>query len=306
MIQIQVRDVPRNALLGGLALFCAFCFSACGQGRIIKVTPEAANEAGVAYDAERGPQWQLADSLWESRSTPRKAWAALVAYREAVDQQPDAAALQTRYARACYFLATYTEQNQAWSNPERSKGLYLEGARAAESALRLHPGYLQKLAQGSDEMEAIRAVDGQWLEPAFWLAASRGRWALGEGRRTRMDGRDRLGSLVQDLAARGGSVYHGGPDRFLGVMFLATTTPKPDSARVHFERAATIAPLFFANFTLRAQYLAVYEKDSTGFRTLLETVLSLPADALPEVTAENTFEQARARDLLARQAEFFP
>jgi hypothetical protein len=296
-IFLSARKIPKAPIL------IALMATACSQGRITKVTPVTDT---ASFSAPRGGAWKVADSLWRSRRDAQKAWASLVAYRRAAEQQPKVAQLWTDYSHACYFLATYTEQNQRWSNPERSKGLYLEGARAAEAALYLHAEYRRKLSEGGDEAAAARALTGEWTEPAFWLAANRGRWALGEGRRTRMDGRDRFEALVRGIAARDPALYHGGPDRFLGVMFIAAPAPRADSARAHFDRAQAAGPLFFANRTLRAQYLSVFEKDSASFRALLEEVLRMPADTLPEAAVENAFEQAHARDLLSRQAELFP
>lgn len=291
------RKIPKAPILASLLV------AACAQGRITKVTPVT---EVASFSAPRDRGWELADSLWLSRRDAQKAWASLVAYRRAAEQQPEVARLWTDYSHACYFLATYTEQNQRWSNPDRSKGLYLEGARAAEAALYLHAEYRRKLAEGADEAAAARALGGEWMESAFWLAANRGHWALGEGRRARTDGRDRFGALMRRIAARDPALYHGGPDRFLGVMFIAAPSPRADSASAHFDRAQAAGPLFFANRTLRAQYLSVFEKDSASFRALLEEVLRLPADTLPGAAVENEFEQARARDLLSRQAELFP
>jgi hypothetical protein len=294
--------------VGKIATFCtiliaALLTAACTRGRIIQVTPAA---GGAAFAAERGAEWKLAESLWDGRRDPQHAWDALVAYRAAAEEQPEAAELWTRYARACYFVATYTEQNQEWSNPERSKALYLEGARAAENTLRMHARYSARLAQTGDEAGAVRELEGPWTEAAFLLGANRGRWALSEGRRVRLDTRARLEDLMRAVAARDPKVFHGGPDRFLAVMFMVTAPAQPDSARAHFERATAIAPLYLANLTMRAEYLAVFQKDRAGFRSLLEEALRLPLDTLPEAALENEYEQARARELLSRQAELFP
>jgi len=298
----RTRTLFTGVVTAIAATSAAFWMGGCAQGRIVKVTPSAE----VAFESARGETWREADSLWALRQDPRQAWISLLTYRDAVRDQPRAAELWTHYAQACYFLATYTEQNQEWSNPERSKGLYLEGARAAESALRLNPLYIDKFAQTADEGEAVNVLGGRWLEPAFWLAANRGRWALGEGRRARANGRDPLESLVRAVERRHPTAYYGGPDRFLGVLYIAAPEPRVDSARAHFDRALATAPLFFGNYTLRAEYLAVFEKDTASFRSLLETVISMPADTLPDAAIENAYEQARAHDLLSRQAELFP
>ena len=110
---------------------------------------------------------------------------------------------------------------------------------------------------------------------------------MGEGRRIRLDGRDRFEGYMRGLAERQGDLYNGGPDRFLGVMFAAAPIPRADSARVHFDKASAIEPLFFANLTLRAEYLSVLEKDSVAFRETLERVLAMPSDTLPGAEIEN-------------------
>ena len=291
------------AAIGLLVSTAAMFFTACAQGRITKVTHSTET---VAFSGAHGGSWKFADDLWQLRRDPQSAWASLVAYRRAVEDQPRVAELWADYARACHFVATYVEPSKEWSNPERTKTLYMEGARAAESGLHLNAGYAQRLAETGDDAEAVLVLDGPWLEPAYWLAVNRRRWALQEGTRPRMDGGEPLDRLVRHVAARNESLLYGGPHRFLAVMFLTAPAPRADSARAHLDRAYALQPLYFANRTVRAQYLAVFEKDSASFRTLLEEVLSMPADTLPEAAIENEFEQARARDLLSRQAELFP
>jgi hypothetical protein len=283
----------------------ALLLAACAQGRIVKVTSEPAPE----FSAARGEEWSHADALWERRGNSEAAWSALVAYRLAVEEQPDAAELWTRYARACSFVATYTEGREAWSNPERRRGLYQEGVRAAETALRLHPGYARALAETGDDIAAMGTLQGRWLEPAFYLAVNRVRQSLAEDARARVTDRARLEAYMRALSARNGSILYGGPHRFMGVMFIAAPRGEGrnlDSARAHFARAQRIAPLYFANHTLRAAYLSTMERDTASFRELLEWVVATPADTFPEAATENAFEQARARELLARQAELFP
>jgi hypothetical protein len=95
----------------------------------------------------------------------------------------------------------------------------------------------------------------------------------------------------------------------MGVMLVVSPPGEGrdlDSARARFARAQRVAPLYFANHTLRAAYLATAERDTASFRELLEWVVAAPADTFPEAATENAFEQARARDLLSRQAELFP
>jgi hypothetical protein len=293
----SVPRIPKAPIL--VALMAA----ACSQGRITKVTP--APEA-ASFSAPRSGAWKAADSLWNLRRDSQSAWSSLVSYRRAAAEQPRVAETWTGYARACHFVATYAEQNKEWSNPERMKSLYMEGARAAENALRLHPEYAKRLTETGDEADAVRVLNGPWLQPAYWLAANRRRWALQDGARPRLEGGESQERFMRYLAEHGESLLHGGPHRFLAVVFLTQPAPRADSARAHLDRAYALQPLYFANRTVRAQYLAVFEKDSAAFRSLLEEVLSSPADTLPEAAIENEYEQARARNLLSRQAELFP
>lgn len=289
------------------AAIAAGLLSACAQGRVVPVVSDPA--VAPAFTAARGDAWSDADALWEHRRNADSAWAALVAYRDAVEEQGDVPELWTRYARACSFVATYTEERKAWSNPERRRSLYQEGSRAAETALRMNPAYARALAETGDEIVAVGRLDGRWLEPAFYLAVNGARQSLTEDARSRAAGRARLKAFAEVLSKRNDSLFYGGIHRFMGVMFAVSSAGHDggaDSARAHFARAQRIAPLYFANHTLRAAYLSTLERDTASFRELLEWVVATPADTLPEAATENAFEQARARDLLSRQAELFP
>jgi hypothetical protein len=234
------------------------------------------------------------------RQNPKQARAALSAYRRAAKKQKDVPELMTRLSRACHLVATYVEQG-----PERSEFLYGEGALAAEAALQLHPGFHEMLQESGDEIEAVREVDGPYLESAFWYAANLGRLANMDGARARIGNRDRLEAFIQRVLSRNDTLYYGGAHRFLGVMYLVLPTPIPDSARRHFENALTVSPLFLGTRTLKAENQAVREKNTAVFPEQLEAVLRMPPETMPEAAAENRYEQQRARALLQSEAKLF-
>ena len=78
-----------------------------------------------------------------------------------------------------------------------------------------------------------------------------------------------------------------------------------DQARVHFDRAVSSAPEFFATRVEMARTWAVATRNRAVFDDQLAVVLHSDAGVLPEVEPEQRAMQARARDLQAQADALF-
>ncbi len=284
-----MRTIVKRTRWMVLALGLAAC-----SGRLVKVAPAC---DFAPYSSAKGAAWLRADSLWNLRRDSASARAALDEYRRAAKRQNKVPELLTRWARAGYFVATYVE-----TRPDQKESLYLEGAFAAEKALMQQPGFYRVFQASGDEVEAVGQINGPFVASAFWYAANLGRLANLEGAKARIGSRERLEAFIVKVLAKNEGFYYGGAHRFLGVMYMVLPQPNSDSARLHFERALQLAPLYFGTRTLMAEYLFAPEKDTADFRAQLEFVLHANPDTLPEAAPENFFEQKRARRLLAEES----
>jgi hypothetical protein len=101
----------------------------------------------------------------------------------------------------------------------------------------------------------------------------------------------------------------GSPHLFLGVYHAALPPAlggQPEAARRHFERAIEISQgKSLMPRVLMARYYARQIFDRQLYVALLEQVLALPVDPVPELTLQNVAAQKQARQLLEETDEFF-
>jgi hypothetical protein len=65
------------------------------------------------------------------------------------------------------------------------------------------------------------------------------------------------------------------------------------------------APDYLATRVIRAEYLAVAAQDMKMFEEDLTYVINADPNKIPEVAAENTKEQEKAKKLLEKKGELF-
>lgn len=254
-------------------------------------------DSGRAYPyhhtAPKFPRWRTADSLWQLRDDPEAARRMLKAYRFAARKHPRIPELLGRLSHACAYVATYQEPD-----PEKQQGLFREGQDAAMKALMLHPGFKAAYLESSDETEAVRKVDGGFIEPLFWLAVNLARELNRESIIIRKGNRDRLEALNRRALELDPGFYHAGPLRLAGL--IPTRMPGGDlaEARRNLEKAIDMAPLYFGNYVAFAEYVALAAKDRQSFANRLTAVTRMPADTLPAIAPENRYAQERAQALL--------
>jgi hypothetical protein len=73
----------------------------------------------------------------------------------------------------------------------------------------------------------------------------------------------------------------------------------------HFQKTLKVAPNYLGTHVLIADNLCRKRSDRECFKKALNLVLQAKSDVIPELTPENTLEQKKARELLAKEAEIF-
>lgn len=198
------------------------------------------------------------------------------------------------------------------ADPERAAGLYAIGRDYGRRALAADRKLGAALASGrpGDLAPALDRLDREDAPALVWAAAAWAGWA-----NLSLDEPAAVADLpvIQLLLERADELdagfMYGLPPLLLGA-FHAARPPilggDPEIARRYFARASEVgggklllAPVF------EARYYARSVLDEELFARRLNAVLATPVDIAPDIRLLNAVAQRKARDLLARQDEFF-
>jgi tetratricopeptide (TPR) repeat protein len=157
---------------------------------------------------------------------------------------------------------------------------------------------------------AVKTFDKEDVPALFWTAFSWGSYV--NITRTDVAGLadlSKVQALVEFVAEKDPSFYHGGAYLFLGV--IEGTTPKslggnPDKAKDYFEKALTInRGKFLMTQLYYARAYAVSTLNQPLFESLLKQVEDASIDDVPEIRLANIIAKQKARKLLAHENELF-
>jgi hypothetical protein len=197
-------------------------------------------------------------------------------------------------------------------NPERAASLYAVGRDYGRRALAADGKLQAALASGrSEDLSRALARLGRDQVPALvWTAAAWAGWA-----NLSLDEPEAVADLaaIQLLLERADALepgfMYGVPPLLLGA-FHAARPPilggDPELARRYFARSTEVgagklllAPVF------EARYYARSVLDEELFVSRLNAVIAAPVDIASDIRLLNAVAKRKARDLLARQDEFF-
>jgi hypothetical protein len=187
-------------------------------------------------------------------------------------------------------------------------------ARAKDYALRAlqgQPPFKGKIGQPIDlfqkQLEAFEKKDVSLL---FWTANIWATWiASSPDSLEAMTDLPWVEALMERCLELDPGFYYGGPHLFKGILLslrpaqFGGNLPK---AQAHFLEAFKYGGgRFLLSQVYYAQYYARQALDRELFLSTLNRVLSLPADAEPDLTLVNTLAQKKARKLLTQVDEWF-
>lgn len=197
------------------------------------------------------------------------------------------------------------------ADPQRAKHLYYRAKEYGLKALAQHlsqPSVLQ-----APYAEFIRVADdlaASDLPVVFWAASSWGAWisaniesmaALAE--------LPKVIKLMQWIVAQDETFQYGSPHVFLGSYYAALPPMlggDPEKAAKHFDRAVAISKgQVLMVYVAKAKFYARSTFDRGLYESLLNQVLTSPADAVPELTLQNIAAQRQAQILLDQADDFF-
>lgn len=221
---------------------------------------------------------------------------------------PDNAELRLQAAQGFYGYAYGFIEDE---NSQRASGLYRRGLEHALRALVAagFPADIATLPQKELERQ-LATLDGGAVPALFWSATCWAKWIdMNRDDPARIAEMGKAAALMARVIELDENYYHGGAHLFFGVYYGA----KPpmfggdfNRSAQHFEkaRAVTQGKLLFVDM-LRAQYLARQQLDRQQFHERLTAVVKAPPDIYPEMALANVIAQQKARQLLAKEEEWF-
>lgn len=246
------------------------------------------------------------DAAWEERADPERVAEAISAWSNAVrHQERSDPALLVKLTRAHYFLA------DGFLRDDRVAYLRTldAGAGWGEKALSAAaPEFARAMAEGAKFRDSVNLLDAAAVPAMYWYASVLGRWAHEKGLAVSIGQHDTVRATMDRCLELAPTYYYGGPHRYFGVYYCIVpefSGGDLEKAKIHFKRALQMAPHYAGTKVLWASELAVRTQERELFERLLEEVLAMSVDVIPELRPETAIEQARARELLARIDELF-
>lgn len=245
------------------------------------------------------------DESWAKRTDPAAIRTAIAQWEKAAEAQPKNADVLVKLTRGHYFLADgYLRDNEKEYLEVMDKAVKW-GERAMVAA---SPDFEAKMRNGGKIPEAVAAVPKEGVPAMYWYASALGKWARKKGFAVLVGQKDNVKATMDRCLALDPEFYYGGPHRYFGAYYSvapAFAGGDLEKSKVHFNKSLEIEPNYLGTKVLWAENLSVKQQDESTFEALLNEVLAVPDDVIPELTPETIVEKGKARELLADQEEYF-
>ena len=263
-------------------------------------------------DTDRNLLIQQADHLekkgryhWERRINPDHAKKAQIFLSIAYELKPEADNLAILYSQACYFNGLYIEQI-----PEKKDSLFLEGYHIAKGIV-YHSKSFQKGFNAVEdnnlirELRGIEALGKSSIPALYWWVANLGRYLINKPVVERLNYRDLLETIIHKILTLDPTYHYGGGYRMLGTVYIRLPGIELSKSKQYFDQAILTFPNYLGTKVLLAQYYYTKAEDREHFHRELQEVLSADPAQIPEIMAENLFEQGVAQQLLEQESSLF-
>ncbi len=272
-------------------------FTACKTPQ--PFTQEEAYQENVQYIKSQ------AYDNWNKRSNRKNAAVATFFLEKAHSLEPDNLEIALLLSRAYHFEAYYIE-----SDPIQKDSLYMMGARLALHIVEQSPAYQHIIvtAQGDSMLkviEAVAVVEKKYINALYWWAANMGRYLSRKSVRMRLNNRELVEAVAHRILALDPDFFYGGPYRFFGALYARLPGVELSRSEDYFQKAITTFPDYLGTYVLRAQFLHTKAGNREKFESDLMHVINADAALIPEVMAENLFEQKKAQFLLDQKEMLF-
>lgn len=287
-------------LMMGVAVSASVALSGCATQHAAKwdekVTATGAVDAAAAGDG---------DSAWAQRKDEAKHMEAIAKWEAAAATAADAV-LYAKLSRAWYFAgerAAFADKN------DKRDEAYQKGLDWATKSLKLSaPEFAKSMAEGKTHAESIVKAPKESVDAMYWYASNLGKWAAAKGFATRLRYKDDIKATIDHVKSFDEKYFFAAPWRYLGGYEAQTAGlagGSLDKSEENFKKAVELAPTYLGTKVLWADYLCVKRQDKATFEKLLKDVVAANPAAEPDIEAENTLEQEKAKKLLSQIDEKF-
>jgi tetratricopeptide (TPR) repeat protein len=287
------------------------CAAGCGTGRKAQwegaaVVPHAPPATAAAAAAPTGVEVAAAEVAWTQRGDRAALEKAIALWEAEVARNPGHASTWARLSRAYYLLADGHLRTLGPSNAQYLTA-FEKGTAAGERSLAAQsPEFRARVLADEKVEEAIRLVGRDGIPAMYWYAANLAKWSRATGIVALLKNKDRVRGVVGRVLELDENFFHGAPHRYFGAYWALLPIGRDlDKSRTHFDRSLAIAPAYAGTKVLMAETYAVKKQDRALFLRLLDEVLALPDDAVPDLVPEIRIEKDKARELKARVDELF-
>lgn len=277
-------------------LFILAALAGCGGKHPGQYKVEAAGAA------EAGPLAE-ADALWAQRIDLEKLKAALARYEEVLQSDPQSRPALEHLVRGYYF----------WGDgfvDDKPTKIELWGKSIAYGAqcMALNPEIASRIATGEKERDAVQAATKADVPCIYWTASALGKWGKAQSLSTTLKHLPTVKAYISKVEELDPTYWYYGPARYWGAYYAALPSFAGrdfDKSGEYLKSSIAGAPNYLGTRVLRAEYLAVGTDDVALFDEDIKFVLEADISGSPEILAENTREQEKARKLLAERSEKF-
>lgn len=258
----------------------------------------AASDASGATDA-----MAAADALWAERLDGAKLEQAIKAYEAIVAADPSNREATAQLVRAWYFWGDAFAPDKEVQLERWGKSIEW-GARC----LAQNSEFAAKIKSGEKEKDAVVAATKADVPCLYWTSTSLGKWAKAQSLSTTLKHLGTVKAYMGKVDELDPTYFHYGPSRYWGAYYAALPSfagKDLDKSKSYLQASIDGQPNYLGTRVIRAEYYAVEAGDLKQFEEDLNYVISADPGSLPEVIAENTKEQEKAKALLAKKNELF-
>lgn len=292
-----LSHVATLAALATAGTLTAGCGTARQSGICGDVNPSPTGDGDVAALEK------AAEEAWAQRGDRAQAEAAIKSWQELLKAAPSRHDIRTKLSRAHYFFADSIlwidfniDQKEA-AGAEMARN-YKEAANQAEMALgQRYPGFRSKYCARQPFNTALEQLDKDAVPAMYWYAASLSRYALMTSLVEVLNQSDRIKAMMDLIGRLDPSYWYWASDRYQGGFYTKIPFPSGDFPRStrHFEKSLTNAPTYLATRVIYAEMNAAKAGDRALFERLLKEVIDFDLESAPEIKAENSAEQKKAK-----------
>jgi len=281
-------------------------FTGCGKKPGSYAVKTTADAVSTSNESTANSTLEKADAMWSERGNKDRLSETLALYEEALSTDTQNKHILGRLVRGWYFMGDVHEYDKTAKMSAWDKAVSF-----GNTCLEQSESYSTGLAETSKKGEAIKNIEDTSFVPCiYWYASSLGKWAKLNGILQSLKHKSTFVGFMERVEQLNSEYFYGAPYRYWGAYYSVLpgfAGRDLDRSKENFDKSLEIAPEYLGTYLLLADNWArnsqnVEEFDQAVQYVLASTPSNLPADLLPE----NTAELEKAKKLWEARDSIFP